>query len=209
MITEQEANDLMDKLLDLRTKFAESKDPKIETQLHRHENICMDKFRYLVSMRTGRYKNFANYEDLNQEGFVALLKAMKTYKSKKGNFFAWAHKYITTRISRAANQHTTIRYPLAVAKDMPPHKELVMPTQIEEHYCPDVRLEVSEDNQAVKDAIKSLSRRKQRIIKLAFGFNGEKPMSINKLSKKFGIPRIKCVAIIDSALLKMKERIKL
>ena len=79
MLNDQEAHDLMTKLIDLRTQFKETGDSKIESQLKRHEQECIEKFRYLVTMKTGRYKAFSNYEDLNQEGFEALIKAMKTF----------------------------------------------------------------------------------------------------------------------------------
>lgn len=209
MLTEQEAQDLMVKLIDLRTKVKESADLKIISELKKHEKVCMDKFRYLVTMKTGRYKVFSNYDDLNQEGFEALVKAMNNYNPKKGSFFWWAHKYIDTRISRSANLHTTIRYPLKVAKVHTPHKESVMPLLIEERHCPDKELEESQTTQAINGAVSSLNNDQREIINLAYGFDGDKPMSINKICKKLGISRLSCIKTINSALSIMKDSIKI
>lgn len=209
MLNDQEAYDLMTKLIDLRTQFAETGDSKIEAQLLRHENECIEKFRYLVTMKTGRYKAFSNYEDLNQEGFEALIKAMKTFKPNKGSFFAWAHNYIGTRISRSANLHTTIRFPLKVAKANTPHKESVMPVQIEERYCPDKELEESQTIHAIHGALSLLTQEQRDIINLAYGFDGDKPMSINKICKKLSISRLSCIKMINGALSLMKENIKI
>src|SRR5208282_339439 len=209
MLTEQEAHDLMNKFIDLRTQLKETGDSKIEAQFRHHEQICIEKFRYLVTMKTGRYKSFSNYEDLNQEGFEALIKAMKTFKPNKGNFFAWAHNYIGTRISRSANLHTTIRFPLKVAKAHTPHKESVMPVQIEERFCPDKELEESQTIHAVHDALSILSPGQRDIINLAYGFDGDKPMSINKICKKLSISRLSCIKTINSSLSLMKENIKI
>ena len=209
MLTEQEAQDLMIKFIDLRTQLNETGDSKIEAQFKRHEQECIEKFRYLVTMKTGRYKAFSNYEDLNQEGFEALIKAMKTFKPNKGSFFAWAHNYIGTRISRSANLHTTIRFPLKVAKANTPHKESVMPIMIEERYCPDKELEESQTNQAIQGAISVLTPDQKEVINLAFGFDGDKPMSINKICKKLGISRLSCIKTINGALSTMKEKIKI
>ena len=209
MLTEQEAQDLMIKLIDLRAQTKSSEDSKIVHELKKHEKICMEKFRYLVTMKTGRYKAFSNYEDLNQEGFEALIKAMNNYNPKKGSFFWWAHKYIDTRISRSANLHTTIRYPLKVAKNNTPHKESVMPLLIEDRYCPDKELEVSQTTQAILDACSTLNKDQKEVINLAFGFTGDKPMSINKICKKLSISRLSCIKIINSALSIMKENIKI
>lgn len=209
MLTEQEAQDLMTKLIDLRAQNKGSEDSKITSELKKHESICMEKFRYLVTMKTGRYKAFSNYDDLNQEGFEALIKAMNNYNPKKGSFFWWAHKYIDTRISRSANLHTTIRYPLKVAKANTPHKESVMPLLIEERYCPDKELEESQSVQAIQGAISKLSNEQREVINLVFGFDGDKPMSINKICKKLSISRLSCIKTMNSALSMMKDNIKI
>lgn len=209
MLTEQEAQDLMLKLVDLREKCNGTKDAKLIAQLKRHEQICIEKFKYLITMKTGRYKSFSNYDDLNQEGFVALIKAMKTFNPKKGSFFAWAHNYIGTKISRSANLHTTIRYPLKVAKENTPHKETIMPLIIEERYCPDKELEDVQCNFAIQNVMQKLTDEQRQIINLAYGFDGDKPMSINKICKKLNISRLSCIKTINSSLSIMKENIKI
>jgi RNA polymerase sigma factor (sigma-70 family) len=208
MLTEQEAQDLMIKLIDLRGQIKTPEGKSLIRDLQKHEQICIEKFKYLVTMKTGRYKAFSNYDDLNQEGFEALIKAMNNYQPKKGSFFWWAHKYIDTRISRSANLHTTIRYPLKVAKATTPHKEAVMPLLIEERYCPDKELEESQLNRAIQGAISVLSVEQREVISLAYGFDGDKPISINKICKKLNISRLNCLKMINSSLSIMKENIK-
>lgn len=209
MLNEQEANELMNKWIDLKARLKISNDPTLVKEFERHDRVCMEKFRYLVTMKTGRYKAFSNYDDLNQEGHEALIKAMKTFKPNKGSFFAWAHNYISTRISRSANLHTTIRFPLKVAKINTPHKESIMPLLIEERYCPDRELEEVQTNRAIQNALAALSIEQQEIINLSFGFDGDKPMSINKICKKLNISRLSCIKAINSALSSMKENIKI
>lgn len=208
MLTEQEAQDLMIKLIDLRKIVKESGDNKIVSELKKHEKICVEKFKYLITMKTGRYKAFSNYDDLNQEGYEALIKAMNNYNPKKGSFFWWAHKYIDTRISRSANLHTTIRYPLKIARETTPHKEAIMPTLIEEHHCPDKELESSQLNNAIQEAFLTLTKEQQEIINLAYGFSEDKPISINKICKKMNISRLSCIKTINTALSLMKDNIK-
>jgi RNA polymerase sigma factor (sigma-70 family) len=210
MLTEQEAQELMIKLIDLRDQVKKgTEDKKVARELRKHEAICMEKFRYLVTMKTGRYKSFSNYDDLNQEGFKALIKAMCNYNPKKGSFFWWAHKYIDTGISRSANLHSTIRYPLKVAKENAPHKESVMPLLVEERYCPDKELEECQTSQAVQNALASLTQDQRNVINLAYGFDGDKPMSINKICKKLNITRLSCLKTINSALSSMKGSIRI
>ena len=209
MITIKESQKLMEKLCDLKKIYAETKSHSDLITLQKHERLCIEKFDYLIKMRTCRYRSFSNYEDLNQEGQLALLRAMKTYDPKRGNWFSWAHKYISTRISRAANMHSTIRYPLHVAKTNPPHREAILPTLIEDNIDPEKNVQHSQLSQIVSSAMEVLPEAQRKIIDLAFGFDGDKPMSVNKICKKLNIPRSICVKAIDDALLLMKENIKI
>ena len=209
MIQLEEAQSLINKYVELRDLYEETKSPKILKQLKKQQGLCVNKFMYLVTMRTGRYKQFSNYDDLNQEGLEALVKSMKNYKPDRGIFFWWAHKYIDTRISRCANLHTTIRYPLKVAKETTPHKEAIMPILVEKKNCPDKTLEESQVIGAIQNVLSLLNDDQKEIVCLAYGINEDKPISINKICKKKGISRPNCIKTINAALSIMKECIKI
>lgn len=214
MLNEIEAQELMSKLVSLRETVLNIKDdcPEKTTaikELKRHETLCVNKFTYLITTHTNRYKKFANHEDLVQEGFEALLKAMKNYDSSKGSWFWWAHKYVGTRVSRQANLHTTIRYPLKIAKEQAPRREFEMPLMIEETYCPDKQTEFTEMAVAIKNSMKCLRGRKRKIITWYFGFHGDKPHSINKICETLNLPRNKCLKLFNEALATLKEVVKI
>lgn len=209
MISEIEAQDLMLKLVSFRAQIKKGASKAVHAEYNKHQNLCMQKFRYLVSMRTNKYKGFSNYDDLNQEGFEALCKAMNNYNPKRGSFFWWAHKYIDTRISRSANLHTAIRYPLKFAKTTTPHKESQIPVMIEPRFNPDKILESTQLKNAVESALSLLNTEQREIISLAFGFSGDKPLSINKICKRKNLSRLYCMKTISNALTLIKDNIKL
>jgi RNA polymerase sigma factor (sigma-70 family) len=209
MLSMNEAEQLMQKFIELKTKFNDTKSAEDKVALDLHRKECVEKFNYLITMKTGKYKTFSNYEDLNQEGREALIKAMNTFNPKKGNWFGWAHHYIGTRISRSANFHTTIRFPLKVAKATPPHRESNMPVLVEDRQRPDREVEQSQIKYAVRNALTVLSDEQKEMITLAYGFDGDKPMSINKICKRFHISRLSCLKMIKGALSLMRENIKL
>lgn len=209
MIDDVEARLLMNKLILLRNKIKKSKKKDLIEKYKRHQNLCIIKFKYLVTMRTNRYKGFYNYEDLNQEGFEALVKAMANYNPRKGSWFWWAHKYIDTRISRSANLHTAIRYPLKFAKTTTPHKESVMPIMIEPGFNSDKILENAQVRNAIETAMKGLPTPERNIIFLAFGLGGDKPLSINKICKQLSLSRPVCMNAINNALTQLRDNIKL
>lgn len=209
MISTEEAEKLMEKFIGLREMCKGPKSENYVREFRAHERLCIEKFKYLVTMRTDRYRGFYNYDDLNQEGLEALIKAMKNYNPSKGMWFWWAHKYIETRIARSANLHTTIRYPLKFAKLNTPHKETILPILIEGRFCPDKNLESAEVLRAVQTAMKHLNKEQKDIINLAFGFDGDKPLSINKICKKMNMSRLNCIKAIGSALNVLKQNIHL
>jgi RNA polymerase sigma factor (sigma-70 family) len=161
-------------------------------------------------MRTNKYRKFDNHDDLVQEGFVALMNAMKNYDPKKGSFFWWAHKYIDTRIARHANQHTTIRYPLKVAKENPPHKEASLPRLVDEEFRrPDNEVEALEISDHIRDTLDFLSEDQRKVLRLSFGLDGGVPLSMTKICEKLDIPRSRCIKIIHSSLASLRELIDL
>lgn len=210
MLTEQEAQQLMTDLIKIRDEIKLDPNNKIlKSDYSKIQNKCLDKFKYLVTMRTSRYKTFSNYDDLNQEGYQALTSAMANYKPTKGSFFWWAHKYIDTRIARSANLHTTIRFPLKFAKETAPHKESELPTLIEESLCPDKEVEMRQVKHAIDSSMASLTDQQKQIINLEYGLDGDKPLSINKICKRLNISRSMVIKERDAGLESLKNSIKL
>lgn len=209
MLTEEKAQELILKFIDLRDKCKGSTDPNLIAEFKKHEEKCIEQYKYMITMRTSRYKAFSNYDDLNQEGLLALVNAMKNYNPKKGNVFYWIHRYVDTKIARSANLHTTIRYPLKVAKETAPHKELKMPNLIETKQCPDIQYENAEVSYFIEKAMTHLTDEQKNILNLIYGFDGAKPMSINKACKKLNVSRSYLVKNLNASMSLLKNNIKL
>lgn len=207
MVSIEEADKIMAEFVKLRETYEQTRSKEDYKKYKEQETLCIEKFDYLIKMRTGKYRLFSNYEDLNQDGRVALLNAMKTYKADMGNWFAWAHQYIETKVRRNANLHTAIRYPLKVAKEVAPHKENYMPEIVEEVFCPDTQMETNELSFSINSAIGSLNKQQQKIINMAFGFEGDKPMSINKICHSLKISRAVCIKEIKEGIANVKSNI--
>jgi RNA polymerase sporulation-specific sigma factor len=210
MIQESEANQLINKYIELRSLVNDyPEDKKIKKDYNSHLAICLDKFKYLISMRTTKYVGFQNFEDLNQEGYEALLKAMKSYDPKKGSFFWWGHKYIETRIWRAANSHTTIKYPLGYAKSNNPYKISFIPQMIDPSKNQESFIEDEEFLIKIFEQINKLKLKESQIIKMAFGIDRPKPLPINAIAKKMLISSEDCKTIIDESIKKIKKSLNI
>ena len=205
MLTDKESQELMNKFVELRKKSKSGEREDIE-KFKQHEALCVEKFKYIVHMRTSKYRQFINYDDLNQDGIEVLVRAMRNYNPKKGSFFWWSHRYIDTRIARRANLHTAVRYPMTYAKKNPPHKELKFPLLLD-YKDPEIILEEVQTSEIVAKAIAILSKNQQQIVKMAFGFGGSKPLSVSKICKKLKMNRNYCVSILNDALNELKVNI--
>lgn len=174
LITEQEAQSLINKLIELRSS------PN-KQELFAHERLCINKLKYIVMTKTAKYRKFNNYEDLVQDGFEALFMAVRNYNPSRGSFFWWAHKYIDTRISRHANLHTTIRYPLKYSKEISPHRENIFPILIEKNSDLTKFVEENETKVTIENGLRFLDKESVELITLAFGLSKDKPMSVSKI----------------------------
>jgi RNA polymerase sigma factor (sigma-70 family) len=208
MITEDTARKMMKQLSELRKTYAKTKSESDRLAYSRYETECLNTLKYFVQMKTGKYRKFANYEDLNQEGLEALLKAMKTFKNNKGSFFFWAGLFVNTRLVRSANNHTVIRYPMHVAKKNKPHKENVFPILLDLKSSPEKACEQSELNLAVQAALRALSTEQRELVSLVYGFDGDKPMSITKVCEKKKISRANCIKTLNGALDLLRSKIE-
>lgn len=208
MIQEEEANELMEKLVHLRN--LSKKDKNKVQDFKTHEKLCIDKFKYIVTMRTSRYSKFTNYEDLNQDGFEALVRAMSTYELGKGSFFWWAHKYVDTKIARSANLHTTIRYPLKIAKENAPHKEPIMPILVEtrKSFDPEQSAEQNNVSEIISEKLKQLPENQQEILTLTYGLNNVIPQPLKKIPEMLGISESEYSSNLRNGLKNLKKKLR-
>lgn len=209
MITEEQAKDMMKKLHSLRKKFKKEATEENEKTLQDYERLCLEKLQYFVLMKTAKYRRFSNYEDLTQEGLEALLKAMKTFNNKKGSFFYWAGLFVNTKLSRSANNHSVIRYPMHIAKHTKPHKESSFPVMLDIKNSPEKLVETTQISKVIKGALNHLDEEQQKLVSMVYGFDGDKPMSIAKVCEKLKITRSVCMKALNNALGVLKENIEL
>ncbi len=170
-----------------------------------YKNYVAERLERLVTMKSNRYKKFANHSDLVQEGFEALFLALKTYSPKKGSFAWWARKYIDTRISRAANAHSTVRYPIKKAGEMKPFKVKNIPIILDMAETAFETCEHNEYNILIKDAITKLDEKYKEVILWAYGFKGNSNTSIAFVCKQLNMSRPTLTKLLRTAENKLRE----
>lgn len=202
-----EIDQIANEIIQLRKK-AEHCDSKIfHRVLQEKQEAFISRFKYLVINRTAKYRKFSNYKDLEQDGFEALFLALRTYDPSKGSFTWWADKYISTRVARAANTHSTIRVPLKKARTMKPYKTATIPILVDSQLDPQSSFEVVETNQQVLRAVQELPEQHQNLINLIYGFKGQKPHSVGNALEVLSISRSQCLKMLKEAEGQLRERL--
>lgn len=206
--TQDEVNKIATDFIKLKKKADKSRSKKIKKQFEDYKNYATNKLSHLVTVRANRYKKFSNYQDLMQDGFEALMSALKTYDPKKGCFTWWARKYIDTRISRSANAHSTIRFPIKKAKETQPYKTSSIPVLIDIAETPYEAIETTQIKDVVKRAIEQLPEDQKQIITLAFEFS-DKPSTITNISKEMEISRPTCLKLLEEAKSNLRNHLSI
>lgn len=168
------------------------------TQVH---NIIFDKLSFLVYRATSRYKRFQNYEDLNQDGFIGLLKAIRKFDhTRYPNFFLYAQQWIKHSVKRSASRYDIVYNPnrkKVVYADLS-EKEEEDPNNLEDMYFK------KELSSGIQNTIIKLSEREQNIVNSIFGINTEQK-SLREIASEVELTHEGVRQIKNAALSKLKR----
>lgn len=204
-INRAEIERMLNKFVELRDKCnGRTRSKKVRAEYEKYHAMCTDKLDYLVEVRTRKYRGFSNYDDLRQDGRLALMMALRSYDPNKGNFFCWANQYIKTKISREANRHSTLKIPIRKTKEMQPYKVSQLPVIVDEEPDGLEFTRVEQVKERVRKAIRELPKNQQTIIKL----HGYRSYSIGKICDEMDISRSECVKLLSEAKESLKHNLE-
>lgn len=210
--TKQERiNNLLDRLVALRRKCAKSRSVKLKREFEQVQEQCAVELDYLVEARTRKYKGFSNYDDLRQDGRLALYLALQSYEPEKGDFFWWANKYIKTKISREANRHSTIKIPLKHTKHVTPYKVSQLPVIVDNGPNALENISKTEVDTMIRTAVSRLPDDQRRVIELHYemnlGHRRESSQSIGKICDRLNITRVNCTKLLNEAKKTLRQEL--
>ncbi len=203
-------SNLLDKLVMLRRKCAKSRSRKLHKEFEHIQTQCAKELDYLVEARTRKYKSFSNYDDLRQDGRLALYLALQSYEPEKGDFYWWANKYIKTKISREANRHSTIKIPLKHTKHITPYKVSQLPVIVDNEPNALESISKGETDTLIRDAVNKLPDDQRRVIELHYEMsdgNHRDSHSIGKICDRLNITRVNCQKLLNEAKKTLKQEL--
>lgn len=161
----------------------------------------INKVGFLVHHNCYMYSKYTNHEDLIQDGFVGLLRAINTYDpSRFSNFMSYADRWIVHYVKRSASRFDIVY--------SPSRARVVYGVKNENDFCPDdipenILLD-TERKRVVELAINKLKGREFSIIRQSFGIK-EKKKTLREIGDYFNISYERVRQIRARALLKLKK----
>jgi len=155
----------------------------------------------LVYSNCKMYKRYPNYEDLVQEGFVGLIRAVNMFNPNKfPNFFVYADRWILHYVKRSASRFDIVYNPhrIRVVYSEPDENDFI-PEDNPEH-----QLLIKEEKEILYKEINKLSPKESSIIKKTFGV-GEKPKTLRAVALQFNISPERVRQIRNDIVAKLKK----
>jgi RNA polymerase sigma factor (sigma-70 family) len=200
---------VLNRLIELRNIKNTTLSKKDKIAYDNYFNVVFKRFSYIVDIHTNKYKKYANYQDLKQEGSMGLFIALNNFNpARSKNLFRVIHWYVSTRIQRSAHKHDLVRLTLKQSKDNN-HLNRVdaMPIIIDESKNPYEYLESSVINKEVINAVSNLLPLEKTIVSLYFGIDSNKKTNITNICNQTKMPRVKVLEILQSACKTLGENL--
>ena len=166
------------------------------------QNKVVKDLSFMVYNQVKPYRKFSNYDDLLQEGFIGLLRAVRKFNPKLfPNFFIYSERWIRHSVKRAASRFDVVYCP---------NKKRVIYTGLAES-SDDVALEnpeeeyaVQEKAQKVRDVLNELPDREREIVEKIFGFNSN-PQTLRKIGPTYDLTHERIRQIKNQVISKLKK----
>lgn len=196
-------SDIMEMFRDIDTFISTSdmtEEEKARVVKKKHDEI-VESLSFLVYNKAKPYRNFPNYEDLVQEGFVGLIRSVKKFKHHMfPNFFVFSNQWITHYIKRAASRFDVVYNPnkSRVVYSEPSEDEVDLQPG------PDEVLFDKECKNEIEQVLKELPEKERQIVKEIFGLDCD-PKTLREIGPQFNLTHERIRQIKNSVLDKLKK----
>lgn len=168
------------------------------------QDEIIKKLDFLVYSNTKLYKKFENYEDLVQEGFTGLIKAVQHFdRNLFPNFFVYANRWIRGNVKRAASRFDIVYNP---------NKSRVIyaePSEIgkeeETEYTPEDTFFAKETSCEIEKVLNEFSHRDRDIVKRIFGLGKHNPQTLREIGPVYNLTHERIRQIKNKVICKLRK----
>lgn len=192
----------MFKEVDELEKNSNLPEEKLKTIIIQKQNDIIRKLSFLVFNNVKIYKKFPNYDDLIQEGFIGLTKAVRKFKWQKfPNFFIFSSQWIRHYVKRAASRYDIVYNP---------NRNRVIyaepdDTEIDTDDTPDEVLFAKERQRNIIKILNEFPKRDREIVQKIFGMNGNNEQTLREVGPQFELSYERIRQIKSSVIDKLRK----
>jgi len=175
---------------------------KIDSTVTKKQDEIINRLSFLVYNQARQYRNFPNYDDLVQEGFIGLIKAVRSFKWERfPNFFVFSDQWIRHYVKRAASRFDVVYNPdkTRVVYAEPDEDEA------DPNENPDEILWNTERKESIMEVLNGLPERDRIIVCKIFGLGGHEQQTLREIGPLFGISHERIRQIKENVLVKLKK----
>lgn len=163
------------------------------------ERFLVDKLVYLVKSKIKRFKGLPFYDDLFQEGKMAIVKSIHEFDIEKGpNFFKIAEWYILSSLRNYLNWYNRTNWKI-------PTKELRNRFYYVKHFDLEELQQNKEYIDIITKLLEDLPSIHKDVIIMRFGLFGTLPKTLQQIGNEFQLSRQRVDQIKNKALSKLQK----
>lgn len=203
-MSNEEVMDLFRKIDDMKAG-EDLSGSQLKEQIKKVQNKIVTELSFLVYSVTKPYRSFPNYEDLVQEGFIGLIKAVRRFDHNRfPNFFVFSEQWIRHSVKRAASRFDIVYNPdktrVVYAEPSEVGKE---EEQVEE--TPEEQFFAKERTICMEKVLHDLPERDREIVRRIFGLGGRKPQTLREIGPMFNLTHERIRQIKNKAISKLRK----
>lgn len=181
----------------------------LDSEVSKIQERIINGLAFLVYSNARPYKSFPNYEDLVQEGYVGLLKAVRKFDYNLfPNFFVYSERWIRHSIKRAASRFDIVYCPNRNRVVYAEPSEIGEEKEADEN--PEEIFFAAEARDQILETLDGFSDRDSDIIKRIFGLGEYKnPQTLREIGPSHGLTHERIRQIKEQVITKLRKNEKL
>jgi RNA polymerase sigma factor (sigma-70 family) len=181
---------------------------EVERKVRAIHDRLITELDFLVHSHTMMYVKYPNYEDLVQEGYIGLMKAVRRFDyTRFPNFFVYSEQWIRHSVKRAASRFDVV---------YSPNRERVVYAEpaelgIEESddSTPEDTFFSKERAEQINLVLDDFPERDREIVKRIFGLDGFKPQTLRDIGPLYDLTHERVRQIKNNVISKLRKNQRL
>lgn len=167
-------------------KLSDLPEKEKDAQISKIHNKIIEGLSFIVYSNVRQYRKFPNYEDLVQEGFVGLVKAVKKFNHTLfPNFFVYSERWIRHSVKRAASRFDVVYNPKRHRVVYAEPAEIGEEQEAEE--TPEDTFFTKETSQKIEEVLEDFPLRDRDIIKRIFGLGDYDSQTLREIGPVYDL----------------------